>query len=261
MPLATQQFGQGADLVFIHGWGANSALWRAWIEHYFADYRITLIDLPGHGQSPQLACGDEQVLDAWLEALVEVLPESAVIVGWSLGGLLAQALALRYPDRVQGLVLMASSPCFVQRDDWSSALETSLFARYLTEVMQQTQTLLKSFFSLQALGSQQPKQLIKQLLPLVHQLIEGHQASLYQGLRLLKTLDFRAELVRLTAPTLWLFADGDAIVPSALSFHIDKLQPQAQVVTISASGHLPFLAQPEQTSGLIGTFLQGILHD
>lgn len=261
MALAIQQFGQGADLVFIHGWGANSALWRSWIEAHFADYRITLIDLPGHGQSPQLNVADEQLLDAWLEAIVAVMPESSIIVGWSLGGLLAQALALRYPKRVRGLVLMATSPCFVQRDDWLPALEKSLFARYLTEVMQQTQVLLKSFFSLQALGSHQPKQLIKQLLPLVHQLIEGHQASLYQGLSLLQTIDLRTQLAQLTVPTLWLFADGDAIVPSALSSHIARLQPTAQVVIVNESGHLPFLAQPEQTCALIGSFLQGILHD
>lgn len=261
MALAIQQFGQGADLVFIHGWGANSRLWRLWIESHFADYRITLIDLPGHGQSPQLNVADEQVLDAWLEAIVAVMPDSSILVGWSLGGLLAQAIALRYPEHVEGLVLMATSPCFVQRDDWSSALETSLFARYLTEVMQQTQILLKSFFSLQALGSQQPKQLVKLLLPLMHQVANGHQASLYQGLSLLKTLDFRDQLGQLSVPTLWLFADGDAIVPSALSSHIGKLQPQAQVATISQSGHLPFLAQPEQTCALIGSFLQGILHD
>ncbi len=261
MPLAIQQFGQGSDLVFIHGWGANSKLWRSWIEGHFADYRVTLIDLPGHGQSPQLNVADEQVLDAWLEALVVELPDSAVIIGWSLGGLLAQALALRYPERVQGLVLMATSPCFVQRDDWLLALETSLFARYLTEVMQQTQTLLKSFFSLQALGSQQPKQLIKQLLPLINQLIEGHQASLYQGLHLLKTLDFRAELVRLTVPTLWLFADADAIVPSSLMAEIERWQPQASCQLITASGHLPFLAQPSVTAEAIISFLQGKAHD
>jgi pimeloyl-[acyl-carrier protein] methyl ester esterase len=149
----------------------------------------------------------------------------------------------------------------VQREDWLPALEKSLFARYLTEVMQQTQQLLKSFFSLQALGSQQPKQQIKQLLPLMSQVMSGHQLSLRQGLWLLQTLDMRYQLAELTMPTLWLFADADAIVPSSLMAEIAQWQPQASCHLITASGHLPFLAQPSVTAEAIISFLQGKAHD
>jgi len=111
--LASEEFGQGPELVFLHGWGANSALWRSWIERHFVGYRITLIDLPGHGQSPQASWSDDALLDGWVDAIVAALPERAILVGWSLGGLLAQQIAWRYPQRVTSLVLMASSPCFV----------------------------------------------------------------------------------------------------------------------------------------------------
>lgn len=261
MRLASEEFGQGPELVFLHGWGANSALWRSWIERHFVGYRITLIDLPGHGQSPQASWSDDALLDGWVDAIVAALPERGILVGWSLGGLLAQQIAWRYPQRVASLVLMASSPCFVQREDWLPALEKPLFARYLTEVTQQTQQLLKSFFSLQALGSQQPKQLIKQLLPLMNQVMSGHQLSLRQGLWLLQTLDMRYQLADLTLPTLWLFADADAIVPSSLMAEIAHWQPQASCQLISASGHLPFLAQPSATAEAIISFLQGKAHD
>lgn len=261
MRLATEQFGLGSDIVFLHGWGANSALWRLWIATYFGDYRVTLIDLPGHGQSPQVHWQDDAVLDGWVNAIRDVLPERAILVGWSLGGLLAQQIALRYPQRVTTLVLMASSPCFVQREDWLPALERSLFARYLSEVMQQTQRLLKSFFSLQALGSEHPKQLIKQLIPLVGQLMAGHQMSLHQGLLLLQSLDMRQQLVHLSMPTLWLFADADAIVPIALMTEVLQWQPQAHCQLIASSGHLPFLAQPSDTAGAIISWLQGKAHD
>lgn len=256
--LAHQTFGQGHPLVFIHGWGANSALWRDWIAQYFSGYQVTLIDLPGHGQSAQLSADDEaDNMRAWLEALLTVLPAKASIVGWSLGGLLAQSIALYHPQRVDKLVLVASSPCFVQKPDWLPALEVSLFSRYLQEVKHQTLGLLRSFFALQTIGSTQPKQLLKQLLPLINQVLLGHTQSLKEGLAILEHTDVREQLVAIQQETLWLFAEQDAIVPVALSAHIAQLQPKAKVMRIDYSGHLPFLEQPVEAARMINAFLEG----
>lgn len=258
--LKQETFGQGRPLVFIHGWGANSALWRPWIVQYFPEYQITLIDLPGHGESEQLSASqDDNRIQAWLDALLAVLPAKASVVGWSLGGLLAQSIALQHPQRVDKLILLASSPCFVQKAGWLPALEVSLFARYLQEVTQQTLGLLRSFFALQTIGSAQPKQLLKQLLPLISQVLLGHVQSLKEGLAILAHSDLREQLVNLEQDTLWLFAEQDAIVPVALIEYITQLQPNANVMRIDNSGHLPFLAQPAETAKAIHQFLEGAL--
>mgnify|MGYP002411849832 FL=1 len=82
-----------------------------------------------------------------------------------------------------------------------------------------------------------------------------------QGLWLLQHLDMRHQLAELTMPTLWLFADADAIVPSSLMAEIAQWQLQARCQLIAASGHLPFLAQPSVTAEAIISFLQGKAHD
>ncbi len=258
MTLATKTIGQGQEVVLIHGWGSDSQIWQAWAEETFVGYRLTFIDLPGHGNSPELAATDIAVADAWQDALLAVMPVRAMVVGWSLGGLLAQRLALSHPERVSALLLIASSPCFVQKQGWLPALEQSLFARYLTEVMTQTLTLLKSFVALQTLGSQKPKQLLKQLLPLLTDTLTTHHRALKQGLQLLEQLDLRQEIAALAMPTQWLLGEQDAIVPVALAQALPSLQPQARIDLVADAGHLPFLSSPAQTSLLVNQFLQGM---
>lgn len=258
MTLALEVHGHGPDLVFIHGWGAERGLWRDWVlTHFIPGWRVTLVDLPGHGGSAGLvAASDDALADAWLTALIEVLPVRATLVGWSLGGLLAQGVALRMPERVERLVLLASSPCFVQRDGWLPALEVPLFARYWQEVGQQTASLMRSFFALQTLGSPQPRSLLRQLTPLLSVMGQGSVPALAQGLSLLGRLDYRQQLASLSVPTLWVLGQQDAIVPIALADALAELQPQARVTVLDQAGHLPFLSHGDETARQLLEFLQ-----
>lgn len=109
----------GAELVLLHGWGLASEIWEPLLPQLTEHYRLTLIDLPGLGRSPSLALMErEQVVDA----LLARAPSRALWLGWSLGGSLALAAAARAPERVSGLMLLAATPCFVQRDAWPWAM-------------------------------------------------------------------------------------------------------------------------------------------
>lgn len=248
------------NFVWLPGWGANSQLWQTWVNQAFSAYNNIFIDLPGHGKQVMATPSNEtEILTQWLAVIVPQLPEKSVIIGWSLGGLLAQAIAISYPQKVLALVLMASSPCFVQRPDWLPALEQSLFERYLTEIATHSRQLLKSFFSLQALGDRQPRQLSKLLLPLIEQVTTSDGIhALQQGLSLLAQLDFRQQLATIQQPCLWLLAEQDAIVPLALVDALVHLQPQSFIYVIRNSSHVPFISQPNATAARIHEFLQQV---
>jgi len=258
--LATQCFGEGKDLVFIHGWRAHSDLWRHWIESHFVDYRVTLIDLPGHGNSDAVQLTDDQSLfDDWMNAIAQVLPENSIVVGWSLGGLLAQELAVKHPQRVRALILIASSPCFVQREDWLPALSRPLIHHYLQEVSNNAVALFKSFFMLQSLGSPNPRRLYQQLTSSL-MVLKTDISSLKQGLTLLEEVDLRAVLPQVKQPTLWLLGEKDAIVPIELWSELALLQPQALFKRLVNCGHLPFMTCPDELARNMNNFLVN-LHD
>jgi pimeloyl-[acyl-carrier protein] methyl ester esterase len=111
--LYTHTYGAGPDVVLVHGWGMHSGIWEGVAESLCDHYRVTVMDLPGHGFSRLLKTGHE--LDDLCAAVAAAVPAPAAWVGWSLGGLVAQRMAITGPERVSRLVLANSTPCFARR--------------------------------------------------------------------------------------------------------------------------------------------------
>ena len=79
MKLYTETGGDGPDLVLIHGWGLHAGVWDEFAPLLEAGFRVTRIDLPGHGRSDWQGDGS---LDEMVDALLAATPETAVWLGW-----------------------------------------------------------------------------------------------------------------------------------------------------------------------------------
>src|SRR5215831_8772039 len=124
--LFSETTGQGQDLVFIHGWGLHSDIWHDVVASLVDMFRVTIVDLPGYGRSPMSA---DYTLSGLISELVKVVPESAIYIGWSLGGVIATKLARHYPERVKKLIKVASSPRFLKDTDWPG-IESDLLLKF-----------------------------------------------------------------------------------------------------------------------------------
>lgn len=100
--------GEGPVVVLIHGVGLDKDMWAAQEEALRIDCRVIAVDMLGHGDSPQPPAG--ATLEDYAEHLRGVLDAlgvaSAVLIGFSMGALVARAFALAWPDRVTALVLL-----------------------------------------------------------------------------------------------------------------------------------------------------------
>ncbi len=112
-PLAVRTWGAGPAVLFLHGLGASSRYWDR-LAGLGGGYRGIAPDLAGFGRSPKPRSGRYD-LDYHLEALAPHLPARAVVVGHSVGAILAAALAGRHPARVRGLLLVGL-PAFPDRE-------------------------------------------------------------------------------------------------------------------------------------------------
>ncbi|MEJ1353423.1 MAG: pimeloyl-ACP methyl ester esterase BioH [Candidatus Sedimenticola sp. (ex Thyasira tokunagai)] len=243
MKLSTETDGTGPDLVFLHGWGMNGAVWSSLITPLAKRFRITVIELPGHGASEY----DEYLphFDDWVEACLEVAPDSATWVGWSLGGQLAQRAAMKAPDRVERLILFTSSPRFVQGEAWDHAMERAvlkLFAKALVKDHAQT---LGRFLSLQVQGDDGARETLRALRSDIAARPEPNPQALEHGLDMLLTVDLRDQLPSITCQVLWLLSERDTLVPAAVAGDIRSLMPGAEIEVIPGAAHAPFLSHPE----------------
>lgn len=102
--------GSGKPLVFIHGLSDNLLYWEPLATHLKNDFQIIRFDLRGHGAS-ELG-NDDISIDTYVEDLNSLLDElnisNANLIGFSLGGAVAQAFTIKYPNKVDSLVLMSS---------------------------------------------------------------------------------------------------------------------------------------------------------
>ncbi|WP_299017206.1 pimeloyl-ACP methyl ester esterase BioH [uncultured Photobacterium sp.] len=247
-----QTEGQGLDLVLIHGWGMNGAVWQQLLPLLTPHYRVHLVDLPGYGHSRDVSADTVEQM-AYL--LLEKSPESAVWLGWSLGGLVATQAALLAPERVNKLVTVASSPRFAAHNTWRGIQPRVLddFRRQLGEDFQLT---VERFMALQAMGSPSARQDIKQLKQAVLSRPQPAPKALEVGLKLLAEVDLREYLSGLSQPWLRLYGRLDGLVPVKIAAELDALVPQSQRQVFAAASHAPFISHPEEFVEALRSFIE-----
>ncbi len=143
--------GQGPDLVMLHGWSMHSAVWYTLAESMKHSFTLHLVDLPGHGKSSWQ--DSDLQLNNLLTNLAIQLPENAYFLGWSLGGLIAIAFAKKYPEKVNKLILMGSTPRFVQESDWECAIGQEVLESFRKGLYVNQERTLQKFLFLQGNGS------------------------------------------------------------------------------------------------------------
>ncbi|WP_330961544.1 pimeloyl-ACP methyl ester esterase BioH [Photobacterium sp. 53610] len=244
--------GQSSDLVLIHGWGMNGAVWQHLVPQLESRYRIHVVDMPGYGHSAEVSAG---TVEAMAESLLHGAPEEAVWLGWSLGGLVAKQATLMAPARVSKLVTVASSPCFAATDDWRG-IKPQVLSDFQQQLSEDFAMTVERFMALQAMGSPTARQDIKQLRQAVLSRPQPSPAALAQGLEMLAEVDLRKHLTQIRQPWLRLYGRLDGLVPAKVASDMDLLAPDSQKMMFTKASHAPFISHPEDFIGALQAFME-----
>lgn len=233
-----ERTGRGPDLVLLHGWAMHGGIFAPLVEALREDWTVHVVDLPGHGGSRDDATPLR--LPELGDALVDALPP-ATWLGWSLGGLVAQHVAARHPERAHALATIASAPRFVAGDGWPHGVAPSMLQQFGDGLAKDWRGTVEGFLALEVIGSRHAQDELRTLRASVFERGEPAPRVLAEGLDLLRTADVREGLADLQVPSLWISGRRDRLVPAAGIARAASLAPGARHLEIPDAGHAPFL--------------------
>jgi pimeloyl-ACP methyl ester carboxylesterase len=242
-PAAWLEAGVGPPLVLLHGAGGSADLWQPQLDALSAVARVIAPDLPGHG--PHGGRGNPSI-DAyaeWLDGFLDgVGGRRVVLAGHSMGGAIAQTLALARPDRLAGLVLVGTGA------------KLRVLARLLELLRERPAEGIDLIHGLSYAAATPPERVavadrvLRERAPLV---------TLGDFLAC-DRFDIRPRLGAIRTPTLVVAGTEDRLTPVTYGRFLAGAIGGARLIEIGAAGHFPQLEQPAAVNAAIGEFLASL---
>lgn len=234
-------------IVILPGWGLGVVPLQLLAEELdvaLPDFTVQIQPLPDMtGQSAA----------AVIQQLDQQLPRDCWLLGWSLGGMLATALAAHRQSACAGLISYASNACFVAQEAWPTAMPVETFSAFRQLCRSDLPAGLKRFALLCSQGSAQPRPLSRQLQDMT---LTTESASALAGLDLLAALDNREAIRSFAGPQLHLLAHADALLPPEAARSLGDLNPHACIELLGRS-HASVFAEAQLLAQRMVPFILG----
>ena len=244
-------------LLLLHGFGSSLHTWEPWALALSEKYRVLRIDLPGAGLTgpdPTGDYSDARGVSLLLALLDQLGVDRATLIGHSMGGRLAWRFAADQPQRVDKLVLVApdgfASPGF----EYGKPPEVGLALRAMPYALPKAMLRM----GLQPAYAD-PKAMTEELSIRYHDMMlaPGVRGALIQRMEQMMLQEPTPFLKRISAPTLLLWGEKDAMIPVANAQDYLKVMPTARLVVLPAIGHLPHEETPAAALPALMDFLAG----
>ena len=241
LKISTQ--GCGKNLVFLHGWGVNSGVWQPLIDMLKEQFCITTIDLPGYGVN-HLQLPIPYNLQTIATMVAAHLPVNCILIGWSLGGLVAQQIAHSQPEKLKQLVLICSSPKFSKHAPWPG-IDSKVLDFFRQQLQQDFTKTLVRFLAVQAMGSVNARQDAKTIKQSLQNYPLPSSMALAEGLDMLQSVDLREQFTTLVIPCQIFLGRLDTLVPVEVTPMLQQLNPKVTIDVIPDAAHAPFISNTE----------------
>ncbi|MCZ6804003.1 MAG: alpha/beta fold hydrolase [Proteobacteria bacterium] len=238
---------QNFECMMLHGWGVSNTVWHDFVG------RLNYFD---NVSTPCLYEVASKTKDNKFKSIARALSKSinsdCVVIAWSIGGLIATQLA-GLTDKVKAIIFIASTPCFVNKEDWLNALDKKSINDLRIKLSINPMAALEYFAGLIAHGDVSSKKTINVIR---HNFAnEKYSAILSSWLMEMQQSDQRNEFASLRVPTQVLLGEHDALVCYRIENQIKQLDSYTRCTIIKDCGHAPFISRPEETNKLISGFV------
>ncbi len=245
-------------MLFAHGFGCDQNMWRFVTPAFEDEYRVVLFDYVGHGKSDRSAYDATRYasLDGYAQDVLDIIHEldlhDVVLVGHSVSSMIGVLAANAEPDRFARLVMVSPSPRFINDPpDYIGGFERSDIENLLA-MMDKNYVRWAGSLAPMVTGNDDRPELAAEVNdsfcstdPVV--------ARQFADVTFLS--DSRADLRRVTVPSVVMQVTDDALAPRSVGEFVAKTTPGSTYVELAATGHCPHLSHPAQTIAAMREYL------
>ncbi|MDX1520129.1 MAG: 3-oxoadipate enol-lactonase [Anaerolineae bacterium] len=241
----------GTPLVFINSLGTDLRIWDRVVPYFAHRYPLVRYDKRGHGLSdaPPAPYTVADHTDDLAQLLAYLRVEAAILIGVSVGGMIALDYALTYPDQVKGLVVCDTAAKIGEADLWNTRIETI----HQNGIESLADAVLERWFS-PMFAAQTPAAYRGYFNMLTRTPVAGYNGTCAA----LRDTDLRDAVGLINVPTLVVCGAEDGATPPELVRGLAESIPGARFALIEKAGHLPSIEQPAALAQEINDFLKGI---
>lgn len=241
-------------LVLLHGLGSSADDWIMQLGAFAPHYRCVAVDLRGHGLSDRPAGAYSMaVFAADVAALLQSLgPAPAHVLGLSLGGMVAQQMAIAQPALVRSLVLLNTLPGL-----WPPVRGTARLAARRLSPPWRRRSMAEQAARVAADLFPRPEHTLLRAQAQAR-LAANDPAAYRRAIRAIVGFRPGPALSRIACPVLILAGTADRVVPAAYQARLRRALPQAGFVTIPDGGHACNLEWPEAVNAAVLAFLRAV---
>ena len=249
--IAMHRQGKGRDLFMLPGWGMHRGMWGGLPACLADSVQVHVCELPGYGDN------DARVAD--LETLIDQLaanaPNKVDVLGWSLGGMLAMLWAARFPQQVERLILIGSTPSFIVRENWRSGTPPEVLGNFAIALRVDPADLMQNFLRGMSEGERDAQQSMQTMTSLFEQFPLASREALNAGLEWLRDIDLRKDLPRMEQKVFLVHGEQDVITSVTASKRMSKQLKNSRLQLIETCGHAPHLSHADMVCRAIQEFL------
>jgi sigma-B regulation protein RsbQ len=248
----------GQPMLFAHGYGCDQHMWRHVAPRFTDEFRVVLFDHLGAGESDWSAYDPQRhgTLSGYAEDVLEICEaldlHDVVFIGHSVSAMIGALAAIEQPERFSKLVMVGPSPRYLDDDGYTGGfgaddireLLDSLSSNYLGWSSAMAPVIMGNP-DRPELGAELAESFCRADPEIARRFAEATFLS-----------DNRADLPRITTPTLVLQCTQDAIAPTAVGEYVHASVPGSTLVLLDATGHCPNLSAPDETFDAIAGFVR-----
>jgi sigma-B regulation protein RsbQ len=247
-------------MLFAHGYGCDQAMWRFVTPSFAADHRVITFDHVGFGGSDLSAWSAERysTLDAYAADVLDIVREldlhDVVFVGHSVSAMIGVLAAVAEPDRFGHLVLVGPSPRYI--DDPATGYVGGFSRADVDDLLAAVDANYLGWSTAMApviIGNRERPELGAELTAAFCR-VDPRVALTFARATFLS--DNRADLPRVSVPTLVMQCSDDVIAPEVVGRYVHEHIPGSEFSLLHATGHCPNLSAPQETSDVIRSYLR-----